>query len=253
MNLTSIIKKLASVSALVPLLQVGLLLAPVQANAQGNSWGDNVICAGAGTCYDFTVYDNKVAGGPGASSKGYFEGFVTYTGSGTVTPTLTNAYFIASGLVTPGATVSSWAPILANPVIDSTLGPSPTLNTATGRFNGSGDYGTVIDFKIGSTFYTIALLSGGTAAFTYSSVSYADALTQGTDVVSSGQLSYTNTLNGVNNAGGTKAFGGQIAPEMSPLLSFNVFALLGCLFLLFTSKKYFVKSKSGTASALSIA
>ena len=63
----------------------------------------------------------------------------------------------------------------------------------------------------------------------------------------------TEILNKDSGGNNIAAFGGQIAPEMSPLLSFNVFALLGCLFLLFTSKKYVAGKMTPTTTQISIA
>lgn len=243
MTLMNLVRKHVRAIALLPLLQLGFLLAPGQANAV-NGLGDVVTCAGSGSCYDFTVYDARVLGNPTASSKGFFEGFVTYSGTGTVTPVLTNAYFIASGMQTPGATASSWAPILSNPTFNTTLGSAPTLSTSTGRFGNN----TVIDFQVGTTFYSLALQGSGDATIKFSSISSADAYNNG-DSLSSGQLFYTSTT-AANALGTSGAFGGQIAPEMDAASALNVFALLACLALIYSKRKYFSQERLGNGVAI---
>jgi len=254
MNLTNVFKKFVTAGSLT------LLLSPGLASAQ-NAYGDTVTCAGSYTsCYDFTVYDGtKIAANTTgtSSNKGFFEGFVTYSGSGSVTPILSNAYFISTGLASPGATASSWASYVSNPSMygayDGATGAqsgTATLNTATGRFASDNN----ISFQVGATYYAVTLGSNGSAQIYYSSTSAEDALA-GNQQLGRLAYSYTSTNVGANsiNTAGNGNFGGQIAPEMSPLMSFNVFALLGCLFLLLTSKKYFVRSKPNTLSDFSIA
>ena len=263
MKLASVFRKLATASALAT-----VLFAPGLANA-ANSYGDNVTCAGAYTsCYDFTVYDGvkitaNSTGTPAVS--GFFEGFVGYTGSGTVVPYLTNAYFISSGLASPGATVSSWASYISNPVMYGSFDPITGVQSGTasltttgglaGRFAGTNTNN--ITFQVGSTYYAVVLAANGSATLTSSAISAEDALATGSSL-SARSFYYTSTNTGANSLNTTGAgsfgnFGGQIAPEMSPLMSFNVFALLGCLFLLFSSRKYFAKTRSDASSALSIA
>lgn len=259
MNFSSVIKKIATTSALASLL---LATGFASATPSANYYGDNVSCAGVGSCYDFTVYDNSKITGSNTgtnSNNGFFEGFVTYGGSSPATPTLTNAYFISTGLASPGATISSWAPIISNPALFGTFDgdgvQSGTASlTTTGSNAGKFANNNNLSFQVGSTYYAITLSSNGGAQIYFSSISSADAITSGNQLNGNGYF-YTSTNKGVNSLGTSSNgnFGGQIAPEMSPLMSFNVFALLGCLFLLLTSKKYFVKSKSDTSSALSIA
>ena len=249
----TLIRKIASTSVLASLVHLGLVLTPGLANASTtNAYGDNVTCGVAGSCYDFTVYDNSSGTGvPSPSSKGYFEAFVGYSGSDNSTAiTLQKIYFSATGLVPNGATAINWATKVTNGSFDA--GSTPTLRVSGGTSSGYsvGQFvNTAIDFSIGNTYYQITL-NKGNASINYSvgNQNYDQFLS------TSNQVTYGNTTTANSETlGSSTPFGGQIAPEMSPLLSFNVFALLGCLFLLFASKKYIVKSKSDTTAAFSIA
>lgn len=278
--------KISSTKVLRALVPASLLLASslTFAVSTGNSFGNNVTCTG--TCYDFTVYDNAGTSlAATGTSKGYFEALVGYTsGTSLVTPTIQAMYFSATGIVTPGATTSSWAPIVNLNLTDPTYGSNTqtgfvgvSSNSLTGAANslitsfapsnnaGQFSNGTQIQF-IGSNgdSYLVSLnqvsKSAGTATIFDQTTS--------TFLSVGGQLAYYSTspiVNGVNtgateilnkDSGGVNyisAFGGQIAPEMSPLMSFNVFALLGCLFLLFTSKKYVAGKMTPTTTQISIA
>jgi len=254
--ITALIKKITSTAGLISLLQIGLLCTSGLANASTtNAYGDNVTCGTGGTCYDFTVYDGAASTGVASpTSKGYFEAFVTYSGSGNSTSvTLDKIYFTASGIVPNGATSTplDYAAKITNGYFDSGSIPTLRVSGATSSGLSVGQFlNTAIDFSVGNTYYQVTL-NKGSAAINYSvgNTNY-DSIFR-TD----GQITYGNstTANG-ETLGASTPFGGQIAPEMSPLLSFNVFALLGCLFLLFANKKYFVKSKLQSSSGvLSIA
>ena len=228
----------------------------------GNSFGNNVTCSSP--CYDFTVYDNALPNGTlGASStsKGYFEALVSYATSGANlgTPTIVAMYFSATGIQTPGATTSNWASLVNIGLAgtgfgtsgdNSLTGPTSSLNTGTGGIGGTFVRNTFIQFfnpTDGHLMEVDLTTSGAPVSGKTAPASLFDTTTS--EYIGS-NLRYSSTsgiINGSPNTattlGSISPFGGQIAPEMSPLLSFNVLTLLGLMFLLFKNNKYFAKQK----------
>ena len=265
------------------------LAADTPALDTGNSFGNAVTCSSP--CYDFTVYDTAGTGyGATTGSKGYFEALISYSGTA---PTIQAMYFTASGITTPGATTSTWAP-LVNLNLTTTITTGPNAGTySTGFTDPNGALGnaslsgavasTVLNISgknAGQFYSTSGSGAGATIDFTgstghvyqltFSSRNNAAGsaaiqdLTTNLPIAAGSSLSYYSTSKYINSivntstelipTGSTPAlFGGQIAPEMSPLLSYNVFALLGCLFLLFSGKKYIAKHNQQTIGCLSIA
>ena len=212
-------------------------------------------------CWDFTIYtqQNAITQSSTPSSLGYVEGFLAYDAStvsgGNVNATLTNLYFTSTGIGIAGATTSTWAPIvnLNLPVPNSSgtggiggIAGGSALLSISGPNAGYVDSNTAIYFTAGGTSYKVNLLanSSNSSIQTYQGRSWAN-------IPSIDQNGYGNTdatRNTILNAG---VFGGQIAPEMDAASAFNVFALLGCLALIYSRRKSF--SIESQRSAVSIA
>ena len=212
--------------------------------ANANDFGNNVTCAA--NCYDFTVYSNSSANNtPGPLSKGFAEIFVSFNVApgviGTGNMTLEQVYFTASGIASPGATAIplNYAHIADGGSVSFDTQTAPSLNTGaavssykTGQF-----LNTYVNFSIGNTYYQINLNKG------IAYINYSIGNQNYDQTFEMPQGSYSSSVAGVQALGTASAFGGQIAPEMDAQSAFNVFALLGCLALIYSRRKSFSEEK----------
>ena len=214
-------------------------------------------------CWDFTIYTSSTPQTviPG-TSLGYVEGFMAYDAStvsgNAVNATLKALYFTSTGIGTAGATTSLWAPIvnlnLSTQVPDFSGGTNTVSSGLVGgstllQISGSTAYQgviktapAVINFNVDGTSYQ-AILSNGSKN---SSIASLNTDTGQWELLAIGQNYYTSTSPTQNNLG-TQSFGGQIAPEMDPQSAFNVFALLGCLALVYSRRKQSSEENSSSA------
>ena len=263
LNMKPLLNTLSSKLYLAAMVCGCVLLAPNLA-AAANAYGDVVTCSGSSfsSCYDFTVFSNAGTAATGqnapptVNSKAYLEVFLKYNTSDVIasgankgyTPnvSLDKVYFSPTGLLSPGATSSNWASLITNAYLDipAIVSGAPLIRVSNPKTGVNiGDLKNVyIDFSVGNTFYQIKITDDTVNYFRYStgskpvnSAGYTENVIP--KVAGLSNLSYGNT-NGSNTLGSTPAFGGQIAPEMSPQASFNVLALLVCLFMLYGRREY---------------
>ena len=218
-------------------------------------------------CWDFTVYTSQTPQTVTPSSLGFVEGFLKYdtpVSGNAATASLVALYFTSTGISTAGATTSSWAPIvnLNLPVnIPDPVNEGQIISTTSGIVGGtsllqissvtpgSPFTGTIkttpstINFSVDGTSYQL-ILSNGTRN---SSIASLNTTTGQYELLGIGQNYYTNTSADYNRVG-AGTFGGQIAPEMDAQSAFNVFALLGCLALIYSKRKSFSETSEGLRS-----